>query len=303
MGGLLNARTRLFGSTRTTSNFAAIRSNGIVPVSLDLLDRNRCRQLVALANRIVMLAPPPNSGSFDPHTTTIVQALAYHNGRYRRYQPSSCQLSSNITPNAAPRTSFCYISTTGVYGDRQGAWVDEQTPTNPQSDRAKRRVAAESVLRKAVMQRQIKLTVLRAPGIYAENRLPLERLKLGTPALISADDVFTNHIHAYDLTRLSIGAVLRARSKASGSRIYNTCDESDLKMADYFDLVAEHFNLPKPPRVSKKDLPSLVSPAMLSFMSESRRIRGQRIQSETKVRLRFRTVNDFLISSQANSKN
>jgi nucleoside-diphosphate-sugar epimerase len=286
MSGLINERTRLFGTTRSLSKFEALRSNRITPLHLDLLDVKRCRQLVAIANRIVVLAPPPNVGNADPHTINLIRALNFNRAK------------RNVTPTTRPRPlpQICYVSTTGVYGDHNGAWINELTPTTPQSDRGKRRLAAEHVLRQAVGQLQIRLDILRAPGIYAENRLPLERLKIGTPALKADEDVYTNHIHALDLARICLKAVFYKSKAKSGSRIYNACDQSVLKMGDYFDLVATRFNLATPPRVSRTELKSAISPALLSFMSESRRINGHRMERELKLKLRYPTVTDFLNS-------
>jgi nucleoside-diphosphate-sugar epimerase len=286
MSNLINERTRLFGTTRNLSKFEAFRSSHITPLHLDLLDVKRCKRLVTIADRIVMLAPPPNTGSADPHTLNLIRAINFNRAK------------RNLTPSIRNRTlpQLCYVSTTGVYGDHNGAWINELTPTTPQSDRGKRRVAAEHILRQAVSQLQIRLTVLRAPGIYAENRLPLERLKLGTPALKPEEDVYTNHIHALDLARVCLKAVFYKSKTKSGSRIYNACDQSVLKMGEYFDLVAARFNLTAPPRVSRAELTSIVSPALLSFMSESRRINGQRMKRELKLKLRYPTVTDFLNS-------
>jgi nucleoside-diphosphate-sugar epimerase len=286
MSGLINERTRLFGTTRSTSHFESIRAKRITPLQLDLLDKKRCRQLAALARRIVVLAPPPNTGNSDPHCLNLIRALNFHRAK----------TNAHPTLRARTITQLCYVSTTGVYGDHDGAWINELTPTTPQSDRGKRRVAAEKILRGAVTRRQIRLSVLRAPGIYAENRLPLERLKLGTPALKADEDVYTNHIHALDLARFCLRAAYRKSLFGAGSRVYNACDQSDLKMGDYFDLVAAHFNLAAPPRVSKTQLKTLVSPALLSFMSESRRINGQRMVDELKLKLRYPTVTAFLRS-------
>ncbi len=177
-----------------------------------------------------------------------------------------------------------YVSTTGVYGDRGGAFVDETTPAAPSNERAWRRLDAERMTRAAGG------CVLRAPGIYARDRLPLERLRAGTPALAPEDDVFTNHIHADDLGRLAIAALFRG----SRRRVYNAVDRSQLKMGEYFDLVADRFSLPRPPRLPREQLRSAVSPMMYSFMSESRRVVGERIRSELRLRLAWPTVTDAL---------
>jgi nucleoside-diphosphate-sugar epimerase len=126
-----------------------------------------------------------------------------------------------------------------------------------------------------------KVAILRAPGIYAADRLPIERLQRGTPALAPIDDVYTNHIHADDLARLCALALFRARP----GRVYNASDDSRLKMGDYFDLVADAFGLARPPRLARAELEKAVSPMLLSFMSESRRLENRRIGTELRARL------------------
>jgi nucleoside-diphosphate-sugar epimerase len=135
-----------------------------------------------------------------------------------------------------------------------------------------------------------RLGILRVPGIYAADRLPLERLKKGTPALLPEDDVFTNHIHADDLARIAAAALFRAQS----CRIYHAVDDSQMKMGEYFDAVAATFNLPRPPRLPRAALRDAVSPMLLSFMSESRRLSNARIKAELGVRLRYSQVSDAL---------
>ena len=119
--------------------------------------------------------------------------------------------------------------------------------------------------------------------------LPLERIRRGTPALSADEDVYTNHIHADDLARLIKWAIYHAKPQ----RVVNACDDSQMKMGDYFDAVAEVFQLPKPPRLSKKELASTVDPMMLSFMSESRRIQNHRLR-EMGFHLQYPTVDDYL---------
>jgi nucleoside-diphosphate-sugar epimerase len=128
------------------------------------------------------------------------------------------------------------------------------------------------------------------PGIYAGDRLPVERLQRGTPALIDADDVYTNHIHADDLARIAFAALWRGRSQ----RVIHAVDDSDMKMGEYFEAVAKAFGLPSPPRLPREQLREAVSPMLLSFMSESRRLDNRRLKRELRVRLRFPQVADFL---------
>jgi nucleoside-diphosphate-sugar epimerase len=181
-----------------------------------------------------------------------------------------------------------YISTTGVYGDCQGALIDETQALNPSTARAQRRVSAEKQIRSWGMS-GVQTHILRVPGIYAANRLPIERLERGTPVLKSSDDVYTNHVNADDLARLITYVLWRGKAQ----RIINACDDSQLKMADYFDLVAEKMDLPKPPRASRKDLSAQLDPMMLSFMGESRRIQNKRLK-ELRFKLRYPTVKDCL---------
>jgi len=129
-------------------------------------------------------------------------------------------------------------------------------------------------------------TVLRVPGIYAHDRLPLERLREQLPALADADDVYSNHIHAEDLARICITALQRG----AAARVYNAVDDDPLKMAQYFDVVADATGLPRPPRMPRAQLKAVVSPMMYSFMSESRRLENRRLKRELRFRLHYPTV-------------
>jgi nucleoside-diphosphate-sugar epimerase len=219
------------------------------------------RRLAGLAHYVVHLAPPQTEGLQDRRTRHATAILPEH-GR------------------------VVYISTTGVYGDCGGAWVDESRPVAPRNARAKRRVDAEQVLRHWARRSGGTVAILRAPGIYAGDRLPLQRLRDGTPALADADDVYTNHIHADDLARLAVRALFRGRP----GRVYHAVDDSDLKMAQYFDAVADAFALPRPPRLPRLELAQVVTPTLLSFMSESRRLRNTRLKRELGVPLHYPTV-------------
>lgn len=185
-----------------------------------------------------------------------------------------------------------YISTTGVYGNCHGDWIDETRATTPDSARAKRRVDAERRLRKWGRLHGVAITVLRAPGIYAEDRLPLDRLRRQTPVLIASEDVFTNHIHAEDLATAVIKAMRQRLPKMY--RVFNVVDDSQLRMGDYFDRVADAFDLERPPRISRAEAEKRISPMMLSFMRESRRIGNARVKRELKLELRYPTITSAL---------
>ena len=139
--------------------------------------------------------------------------------------------------------------------------------------------------------------MLRVPGIYAGDRLPIERLQRGTPALVETDDVHTNHIHADDLAAIAFVALWRGRSQ----RTVHAVDDSAMRMGDYFDAVARTFGLPPPPRLPREALRAAVSPMLWSFMSESRRLDNRRLRRELRVRLRWPTVDAFLATCGAGS--
>ena len=129
------------------------------------------------------------------------------------------------------------------------------------------------------------MVVLRAPGIYASDRLPLKRLHARTPVLRDEDDVYTNHIHADDLALACVLALLRGRAQ----RAVNVCDDSQMLMGDYFDLAAELAGLPPPERITRAEAAERMSPMALSFWSESRRLCNRRLKTELRLRLRYPT--------------
>ena len=267
---LLRSRFRVFALTSQSERLSELRSAGVIPILGNLDNPQSLYRLKGLADIVVHLAPPPMQGSLDQRTRNLVAILPRH-GR------------------------LVYVSTTGVYGDCKGAFFDETRPVAPVNARAERRVDAERVLRRWARHHEGKLSILRVPGIYAADRLPLERLRQGTPALLDVDDVYTNHIHADDLAQIIALALFRAQPL----RVYHTVDDSALKMGDYFDQVATAFKLPLPPRVPRAELSKQVSPMLLSFMSESRRLSNQRMKTELGVRLRFPAVSDLLASLQS----
>ena len=267
---LLRSRFRVFALTSQSERLSELRSAGVIPILGNLDSPQSLYRLKGLADIVVHLAPPPLQGSLDQRTRNLVAILPRHG-------------------------KLVYVSTTGVYGDCKGAFFDETRPVAPVNARAERRVDAERVLRRWARHHEGKLSILRVPGIYAADRLPLERLRQGTPALLDADDVYTNHIHADDLAQIIALALFRAQPL----RVYHTVDDSALKMGDYFDQVAAAFKLPLPPRVPRAELSKQVSPMLLSFMSESRRLSNERMKTELGVRLRWPAVSDLLASLQS----
>lgn len=263
----LHRRFRIVALTSQPARVPTLRAAGAIPLVGNLDDRSTLARLRGFGERVIHLAPPADSGIGDRRSAHLVSVLG--------------QRDSDRT---------VYVSTTGVYGDHGGAWIDETARLATQEARSLRRIAAERILR-----RRRHAHVLRVPGIYADDRLPLARLQQRLPALSSEDDVYTSHIHADDLARIAIVALLRGQP----SRATNTVDDSGLKMGEYFDLVARHFGLEPPPRLPRDELKKTVSPMMYSFMSASRRIRNGRLKRELRVRLSFPTVASALAGLSA----
>ncbi|THF61294.1 SDR family oxidoreductase [Pseudothauera rhizosphaerae] len=260
----LARRFRVLALVRDAAAGPALRALGAVPVRGDLDDRRSLARLAGVADAVLHFAPPPATGTTDPRTAHLLAALAR---------------------GSLPRC-IVYISTTGVYGDCGGQAVDETRPRRPQTARARRRVDAEDRLRAFGRRHALRVSLLRAPGIYAADRLPLERLRRGDPVLRAEEDVHTNHIHADDLARLACAALFRGR----GGRAYNAADDTHMTMGAYFDLLADRFGLPRPPRLTRAEIAARLSPMALSFMSESRVLSNARLRRELRVGLRYPTV-------------
>ncbi len=259
---------RVFALTSQQNRFQELREVGAIPILGNLDHPESLWRLSGLAQTVIHLAPPQNTGNRDCRTRNLIRILAQGSNTVRR---------------------MIYISTTGVYGDHGGAKVSEVTPASPESERAKRRVDAEQSLRLWAPAHGVALTILRVPGIYAADRLPIDRLHAQTPALLPEEDAYSNHIHSDDLARLICGAVYHGKPQ----RIINACDGGETKMGDYFDEVADAFGLERPKRLPASELQKIVSPMLWSFMRESRRVTNTRIR-ELKTPLRYPSVGEFL---------
>ena len=269
----LQRHVRVVALTSSPERVAALRAQGVTPVVGNLDEPASLQRLAGWATRVLHLAPPPLQGNTDPRTVTLTQMLM------RR---------------SAPRC-VVYGSTSGVYGECAGAWVDESRTVNPITPRARRRVDAEARLRHLGRLRSsaVRVSVLRIPGIYAPDReggTPRDRLLRGTPVLVRDDDVFTNHIHADDLARACQLALWRGQSQ----RVYNVNDDSQLLMGDYFDMAADLYGLARPPRISRPQAQTELPAMQLSFMSESRRMVNGRAKRELRLQLRYAQVQQGL---------
>ena len=263
---LLRRRWRVLALTSSAARIPSLREAGALPLLGNLDDGPTLGRLAALADAVLHLAPPPGQGSRDPRTRRLLQALA-----------------------RSPRVQrLVYASTSGVYGDAAGARFDETRAVNPGTDRARRRVDAEAQVRHHGRAFGVRASILRVPGIYALDRDggdPRDRVRRGAPVLAPADDVHTNHIHADDLARACVAALVRGAPQ----RVYHVSDCSELKMGDHFDAVADAFGLPRPPRLSRDEAVRTLSPLQLSFLAESRRLDNRRLRDELRLRLRYPT--------------
>lgn len=212
---------------------------GLVSLSLDLDTQPAPAEL---AGDLIYTVPPPRGGTID--------------GRLRRW----------LTPFPAGIRSVCYLSTSGVYGNCDGHWVDETRSLAPLTDRAWRRADAETRLQAAAQQQGFRLAILRVPGIYGPGRWPIERLRRGTPVVEPSEAPWSNRIHSDDL------ATACRLASAHGRGVYNLSDGTPSKMSDYFLAVAAALGLPAPPLISWAQAQREYSEEMLSFLRESRRL-------------------------------
>ncbi len=202
---------------------------------------------------LVWLAPPPPEGERETH---LEAALA-----------------------AAPALrKMVYLSTSGVYGDCQGAWVRESDAPNPQTPRARRRYSAEMITQEYGQRMRVPVAILRVPGIYGPGRLPTARLSRGLPTLAAPISPWSNRIHAEDLAAVLVLLLER------GEGVFNISDGQPGSITEYFQAAADVLGLPHLPEVaSTADL----TPELASYMQESRRLDITRARTELGFEPRF----------------
>lgn len=271
----LPAGVRLLALTSSAERIPQLRAQGITPLPGNLDNMASLKRLAGIASRVLHLAPPANTSPTerrDTRTQNLLRALSL------RSLP----------------LSVVYGSTSGVYGDCAGEWIDETRPVRPATARGWRRVSAENALRHFGRAMATPVHILRIPGIYAADReggTPRARLLKGTPVLQQADDVYTNHIHAEDLARACLAALWRGKPQ----RVTHASDDTELRMGDYFDLAADIYQLPRPPRLPREQAQEQLPAMQLSFMSESRRMDNHRLKSELRLVLCHPTVAEGLL--------
>lgn len=249
------------GLVRSEGSRPALLEAGIDAIRHDL-DGTVAAPPLPAADVWFYLAPPPRKGNRDTRLAAFLP-----------------------TVTAMPRR-LIYLSTTGVYGDAGGAWVDETAPLNPGTERAWRRADAERRLADWCRHANVEFVTLRVAGIFKPHALPLRRLRERVPIVRGVKNQYTNRIHIEDL----IDVLMAAATRAPDGGVYNVADNDPLPMADYLDALADHFGLPRPPGVSREQADQVISAGMLSYLDESRRIDNRRMREELGVALRYPTL-------------
>jgi nucleoside-diphosphate-sugar epimerase len=206
-------------------------------------------------------APPPAAGRQDARVMRLIQSFQ----------------------EAASPLRVVYLSTSGVYGDCQGEWVDENRAPKPEVDRARRRLDAESRWQAWSRETGGELVILRVAGIYGPGKLPVQRLQTGQPMVSEEDSPVTNHIHSLDLVQICLAAMQRGRS----GEVYNVSDGHPGSMTGYFNRVADFLGLPRPPLITKAQAKQQLSPGMLSYLRESRRLSNKKMLDELAIKLQY----------------
>jgi nucleoside-diphosphate-sugar epimerase len=251
----------LYGLVRRTEVQVKLQAMGISPVIVDL-DRPETLKDLPTENAVLFhFAPPPSSGQTDARFRNLLSAC--ETGRL----PAKVIL----------------LSTTAVYGDCHGEWIDETAPVNPQTDRGKRRLDAESALKEWSDQHKVPYAILRVSGIYGPGRLPIERLQQGLPILREDLAPFSNRIHQEDLAMICVVAA----EKAPHGAIYNVCDGHPSTMSHYFKSVAKALGLPPPPEIDREQAERELSAGMLSYLNESRRMTNKKMLGELGITLQY----------------
>lgn len=262
---LAEHHARLWALVQRTTSLERLRDLPLEAVAVDL-DRSGAIAWPDWAGDACLyyFVPPPREGRTDPRLQRLLGAI----------------------PAGRRPQRIIYLSTSAVYGHRDGSWVDEDTPPQPDSERGHRRLAAEQTLQSWCAAEQVPYVILRVPGIYGPGRLPIHRLQSGAPLVDERESSYTNRIHVDDLVEVCLAAAARAPD----NRIYNVSDGHPTTMTDYMLQIADLLGLDAPPIISLDEAQAVLSPALLSFLNESKRLDNRRMLKELGVKLRYPTL-------------
>lgn len=208
------------------------------------------------------LVPPQTEGVTDFRNRKFIQ----------------CLVNQKLIPN-----KIVLVSTTGVYGDKQGKWVSEQTSTLPTTDRAKRRLNAEFQWQQQSTLNGFGFTILRVASIYSNSRIPRHRINNCEPIVFANECGYSNRIHADDLTNIIIAAL----DDDTNGEVFNVSDGTPGKISDYIQEAALVIDAKSLPEISMKEAKEVLSDGMLSYLSESKKVSNQKMLNKLKVALRY----------------
>ena len=265
---LKNKNLNTLAYVRTDASLSICEQQGITVRQIDL-DSFPCDVTVKNKN-VIYLVPPQPKGDADLRIKNFLDSI------------------KSEVPD-----KIVLISTTGVYGDCAGQWVDENTPLKPSVARAKRRADAERQLVSFCKSYNIPWVVLRVPGIYGPGKLPVKRISSGEAIVREQDSPYSNRIHAHDLVRICIEALMSENIEG----VYNCSDGHPTTMYDYFIKVADALQLKHPPTISLQQAQAELSSGMLSYMAESRRISNKKMLNDFDLKIQYPDLESGLKSS------
>ena len=246
---------RIISISRTT----VIDIPGVESVNIDLDSAPSTRLDIGKDSRVCYLIPPATEGDPESRFRVFVEQVL----------------------TEVPRRVLL-ISTTGVYGDCQGEWVDEKRPINPQTDRAKRRVGVEEYCTGWAETNGVSLAIFRVAGIYGPGRVPVERLRQGIALPKNRPVGFSNRIHVDDLVTACIAGLI-----GDEIGVFNVSDGFPMQYRDYFNLVAEIWELPGVVDQDTHKFDEMLSPTMRSYLRESRKIDNGKLINAFSLNLKF----------------
>ena len=264
---------RIAGTSRTPAKVKALADQGFEAYAFDAPLRDAAGALAG-ATHILISAPPSVKG--DP-------ALVHH-----------IHDLSAITPR--PRW-VGYLSTTGVYGDHKGGWVDETTPVAPANERARRRVAAEHAWLAWGAAVSVPVQIFRLAGIYGPHQNQIASLRDGAARRIVKQGQVFSRIHVDDIATVLEASIVRPR----GGAIYNVCDDEPAPPHEVVEHAAKLLGVDPPPIEPFDEAARSMSDMALSFYTESKRVKNDLIKTELAVALRYPTYREGLAALQQES--
>jgi len=256
---------------RSDASREKLEQLGVTVISGNLDEPTTLTTLPTRDAVVFYFAPPPGGGVTDPRVESFCAAI-----------------SSGTEPS-----KIVYISTSGVYGDCGDRPVTEDTLPNPQTSRGKRRLDAENTFLEWGRKQSVPVVILRVTGIYGPGRFPVSQLASGQPVLREAEAPLTNRIHADDLARVCLAAA----EKGEAGDIFNVSDGHPGTMTEYFNAVADVLGYPRPRQVTLEEARQVMSPLMLSYVSESRRMDNGKMLAKLGIKLLYPTLADGIKGS------